>query len=571
MALGGMTSQDSMPGYDTGVFRELISGSAECCPQLDASQQLLIALMDSLSAAVFWKDLSSTYIGANQAFADLADMSVDEMVGKTDAEMPWAKESKHYTSWDSRIFEEGRPISNIRETITNARGEEIWISTNKAPLFDTDGDVIGLVGTFRDITQEVLAETESHRTMKDLDQRVTERTEQLLRANQSLRKEVDERVRLQAEERQLRDYADIRREIGASMSRTLDLERVLEVLVGGVQNLITNDLVAIVLANAGGELEVECLEAAFGYEVADAALLPGILDEHASLLAPGTPVGASASGHMPTTFGPARSTIAAEMITGGELIGYIVLESRWSDFYVAEHGERLSGLAEQASAVISYVRLTQQASELAAAAERDRLRRDLHDSVVQTLAAAALTVDAELIDMAPDDPARPAFERIQRLSADANTEIRALLREMRSGSLAKIDLVDLVVRFANRPDWPFSVDVKNRLSRPNDYTDITHGLFRIVQESLNNASKHADAERVVIELDDNPDQLRVSISDDGIGFDSAPVGGDHLGLSIMAERAEEFGGELTVRSAKGHGTTVELTLQRKQKRTASMG
>ncbi len=516
--------------------------------------------MDSLSSAVFWKDLDSRYLGCNKTFADLAGLSIAEMIGKSDDDMPWGDHQAGYSEWDSRILDEGQPISNIREPLTNARGEQLWISTNKAPLRDADGKVIGLVGTFRDITQEVLAETETQHLVERLDQRVNERTAQLLRANQSLRKEVDERVRLQAEERQLREYAEIRREIGAAMARTLDLEKVLDVLVGGVQDLVTNDLTAIVLADTNGQLAVERLENTFGYDVLDPQPHPEKLDLHPSLAQPGAPVGSSRGERLASSFGPALSTIAAEMIAGGVLIGYIILESRWSDFYVPEHGERLKGLAEQGSAVISNVRLTQQATDLAAANERNRLRRELHDSVVQTLAAAALTVDTELVHMAPDDPVRPAFERIQQLSADANSEIRALLREMRAGSLAKIDLADLILRMTNRPDWPFSIDVKNRLGRQDTYSEATHGLYHIVQEALTNASKHAAAQHVVIELDDHQ-HVRLSISDDGIGFDPAAVSGDHHGLAIMADRAEELGGELHVRSAMGQGTTIEVTLE----------
>jgi len=552
-----------MSSEGADVFKALLQGSVEGSPELRSAQQMLSTLMDSLSSAVFWKDLNSCYLGCNQTFADLAGMSIQEMIGKSDSDMPWRSEGAGYLDWDGQIVTTGEPVSNIRESLRNAKGELLWISTNKAPLHDDDGNVIGLVGTFRDITAEVLAETEAQRTVELLDERVTERTDQLLRANHSLRKEVDERVRLQAEERQLREYAEVRREIGAAMSRTLDLDKVLDVLVGGVQNLITNDLAAIVLSTDDAQLGLGRLESAYGYATVVGHDDPRTLGRHPSLVDPGTPVACSESDDMTETLGPARSTIAAEMVTGGVLIGYIILESRWSDFYVAEHGVRLEGLAEQASAVISNIRLTQQATDLAAAAERDRLRRDLHDSVVQTLAAAALTVDTELVHMAPDDPVRPAFERIQRLSADANTEIRALLREMWPGSPAEIDLIDLISGIADRPDWPFTIDVNTGPGQGDTYGEFTHGLYRIVMEALHNASKHADAQRVVIDLQDEP-HIKLTVSDDGVGFDPGLVRGDHLGLSIMAERAAELGGSFTVQTALGEGTVVEVTLGAEQ-------
>lgn len=538
----------------------LLQGSVEGNEELRSAQRLLFTLMNSMASSVFWKDSDSRFLGCNQAFADLVGMTIDEVIGKTDADMPAGSDGTSYTEWDNRVFTEKIPFVDIREQVLDRDGEPRWVMTNKAPLLTSDGEVIGLVGTFRDITKEVLAEADLQNALTQLDQRVTERTEQLLRANQSLRKEVDERVRLQAEERQLREYAEIRREIGAAMSRTIDLDKVLDVLVGGVQDLVTNDLAAIVLTNPDDRLVIERLETSYGYEPKQGFEQGQVLDDHPALATPSSPVGWFGTHNLQSAIGPARSTIAAELVTGGVLIGYIILESRWSDFYVAEHGERLRGVAEQASAVISNVRLTEQAAELAAAAERDRLRRDLHDSVVQTLAAAALTVDTELVHMAEDDPVRPAFERIQRLSTDANTEIRALLNDMRPGSLAKIDLVDLILRVSNRPDWPFPIDVTTSLGRGEAYGEFTNGLFRIVQEALYNASRHANAQRVTIDLQDHP-HLKLTITDDGIGFDPSAVRGDHMGLSIMAERAAELGGQFHVRSTLGEGTTIEVTLR----------
>ena len=548
-----------MPSEGTDVFKALLQGSVDGSPELHSAQRMLSTLMDSLSSAVFWKDLNSQYLGCNQTFADLAGLSIAEMIGKGDPDMPWGNEGVEYVSWDKKVISEGVTITDIRESLTDATGRHIWISTNKAPLRDNNGEIIGLVGIFREITNEVLAEADRLEQLEQLDQRVTERTEQLLRANHNLRKEVDERVRLQAEERQLREYSEIRREIGAAMSRTMDLDKVVDVLVGGVQDLVTNDLAAVVLASEEGHLHIERLETAYGYDTAPLATHGELLGDHPSLIDPGAPIGTSPAATLVSTFGPARSTIAAEMVTGGELIGYVVLESRWSDFYVPEHGERLRGVAEQASAVISNIRLTNRAADLAAAAERDRLGRDLHDSVVQTLAAAALTVDTELVHMAADDPVRPAFERIQRLSADANTEIRALLREMRPGSFDNIDFIDLVLGAAHRPDWPFTIEVTTDLQQRTDFGDFTPGLFRIVQEALHNASRHANASRVRIEIENEP-SIRVAVCDNGDGFDPALVHGDHLGLSIMAERATELGGQLRVQSAEGEGTTIEVTL-----------
>ncbi len=547
MALGG-----------TDLYRALLRGPVEGSPELRSAQGLLHTLMDSLSSAVFWKDRSSRYLGCNQTFAEIAGMPLEDLIGKTDDDMPWGRLSGVYTNWDERVMSEAQPMSDIIEPLITARGKKLWLSTNKAPLFDPGGSVIGVLGTFRDITEQTRAEQDLQRALTELDRRVKERTTQLERANENLRKEVDERVRLQSEERQLREYADVRRDIGAAMSRTLDLDKVLDTLLVGVQDLVASDLAAIVFVDERGGLEVTRLETAYGYELIDTDTTTETLRQHRSLTRPGQPVSSSSSSELLQGLGPALSSIAVEMTTGGVLIGYLILESRWSDFYVSDHGDRLNGIAEQAAAVVSNIRLTELAAPMAAAAERDRLSRDLHDSVVQTLAATALTVETELEYLANDDPARPAFERLQRLAANANLEIRALLREMRP-ALDRLDLADLISRLAGRDDWSFVIDVTADLETQNITNDEVVGLYRIVQEALTNAERYSKAKRVTIDLRDSP-VVSISIVDDGVGFEPFAVVGDHMGLTIMGERAAELGADLDITSELGVGTSIRVDL-----------
>lgn len=510
--------------------------------------------MDSLPNAVCWKDTNSRYLACNQAFAELAGIEPERVFGLRDADMPWSANAQRNVELDRRVIDENASLTDIRESMQTHDGDSVWLSINRSPLHDDLGNVIGLVGTFRDITAEVEAEADLHRALALLDTRVAERTGQLVRANQSLRKEVDERVRLQAEERQLREYAEIRRDLGAAMSRTLDLDKVLDIFLGGAQDLVSSDLVAIILAEDGA-LDLARLECSFDYRVDAETVTEDALCAHPSIQTVGCAF--SHDDHDTVhTLGRARSSIAVEMVTGGHLIGYLLLESRWSNFYVAEHGQRLRGVAEQAAAVISNIRMTERAADLAATAERNRLRRDLHDSVVQTLAATTIAIDTELLDMPLDDPARPGLERIQRLASVANTELRQLLNEMRPNWADKC-LVELVRDLAERPDWPFSIDMTSKMSGVPIDEQATTSLFRITQEALHNAARHARASRVVIELNDQG-PVRLRVCDDGTGFDSSRVSGDHLGLSIMAERAREIDARLVVDTSPGAGTTVSI-------------
>ena len=102
----------------------------------------------------------------------------------------------------------------------SAAGEVRWIETNKVPLRDLSGTVIGVLGTFEDVTERRVAEDNLQRTLNELDERVKRRTTQLMRANESLRREVEDRVRIQAEERQQRSYAEALSDSAAAMSST---------------------------------------------------------------------------------------------------------------------------------------------------------------------------------------------------------------------------------------------------------------------------------------------------------------------------------------------------------------
>lgn len=387
--------------------------------------------------------------------------------------------------------------------------------------------------------------------------RAAHHRDHLLEANKRLRREVEERIRLQIEERRLRDLSEIRLRLTAELARTLDLETILDSLVSGVHDLLPADLVAVLLID-DGEVALGRIDAATDYPIDPTAGEPSTLRAHPALRAPGIPVNHGVTNAK--TIGPAHSVLAIEMQTGGELVGYLLFESRWADCYAPEHSFRLRGVPEQAAAVISNVRLKDRAAELAAAAERDRLRRDLHDSVVQTLAATNYIVETELIGLAADHPSRPILERIQRLADDANAEIRELLRELREENGPPTDLLDIVLELANRPEWPFAIDLTTNLSSAKPNGDTTVAFQHILHEALSNALRHSRADRVVIELTDEP-QLTLRVTDDGCGFEPAAVADDgHMGISIMGERAAAIGADLCIDTAPGRGTRLELSV-----------
>ncbi len=251
------------------MYAPLLHGEESASAALAASEQMLFSLMHSLTNAVFWKDRDSCYLGCNHVFSSFAGFDSSILLGKSDRDMPWADDpefnSEWFIDWDRAVLDSGEPKFGILERLRRADGEERWIETNKVPLRGIDGDVIGVLGTFKDVTDRHQAEDELQRTLGDLDERVRLRTNDLLRSNETLRREVEFRIRLQSEEREQRAYAEALRDTAAAMSKTFDIDAVTEHTLEGVERLISNDLAAIVLADASGRCELTLHRGGFGY------------------------------------------------------------------------------------------------------------------------------------------------------------------------------------------------------------------------------------------------------------------------------------------------------------------
>lgn len=121
---------------------------------LRASQNMLQTVMDNIPQAIFWKDKNSVYMGANRNAAAATGMTPQEIVGKTDYDLSWTKEQANaYRADDRRIMESNKPELHIIETQLQADGKQVWIDTNKIPLLDANNRVVGILGTFQDITE----------------------------------------------------------------------------------------------------------------------------------------------------------------------------------------------------------------------------------------------------------------------------------------------------------------------------------------------------------------------------------------------------------------------------------
>ncbi|MGI9144952.1 MAG: GAF domain-containing protein [Chloroflexota bacterium] len=217
--------------------------------------------------------------------------------------------------------------------------------------------------------------------------------------------------------------------------------------------------------------------------------------------------------------------------------------------------------ANQAAAAIENARLYEQTREYAVVEERNRLARDLHDSVTQSLFSVTLLSEAALNLLDRDDPAkaRERLERANELAQGALAEMRALIFQLRPMTLQEEGLLSAVKKhlsaLRSRNGQLVGLQVTGAERRLP--AAVEDAAFGIIQESLNNVVKHANCPHAQVHLDFGADCLRVTTIDTGVGFDmAAPRPVPTLGMSTMRERAEGISGRLVVESAPGRGTSV---------------
>jgi PAS domain S-box-containing protein len=202
--------------------------------------------------------------------------------------------------------------------------------------------------------------------------------------------------------------------------------------------------------------------------------------------------------------------------------------------------------------------MAQQLKEKTAMEERNRLARDLHDAVSQTLFSTSLIAEVlpRLWERNQDEGKR-RLEEIRQLTRGALAEMRTLLLELRPVALKDAELSDLLRQLSEsingRARIPIKVDVQGYYALP---PDTKTGLYRIAQEALNNIAKHSEATQATVTLNYQPQQVNLTISDNGKGFDMKDVRAQSLGLGIMKERAREINAQLSVASQVGQGTRI---------------
>ncbi|KMS67144.1 diguanylate cyclase [Streptomyces viridochromogenes] len=253
---------------------------------------------------------------------------------------------------------------------------------------------------------------------------------------------------------------------------------------------------------------------------------------------------------------------------GEEVIGALFLANKrcpkpeGSCGFTAEDEDLLSILAQHAAIALTNARLYERSRELTIAEERSRLAHELHDAVSQKLFSLRLTAQAAaaLIDRDPSR-AKGELHQVAALAAEAADELRAAVVELRPAALDEDGLVATlrtqiqVLDRAHAARVTFAGRGVKALPAAQE-----EAVLRVAQEALHNALRHSAAEHVDVTLDRRGSGAVLRVTDDGNGFDPKAIrrAGRHLGLVSMRDRTSGVGGTLTVESAPGKGTTIEM-------------
>ena len=256
------------------------------------------------------------------------------------------------------------------------------------------------------------------------------------------------------------------------------------------------------------------------------------------------------------------SCLGAPIQRQGTVIGFINLQSLLPGFFSPLHAERLLAFSDQAAIAILNARLYRRAQKVAALEERQRLARDLHDAVSQTLWTASLIADVLPALWAQNqEEGLHNLARLQRLTRGALAEMRTLLLELRPDTLKEARLGDLMNHLAQAVMSHKKIDIIVNIDNAQGDcalpADTKVGLYRLAQEAVNNIAKHSRATHVDLDLACQPECIQLHIRDNGRGFDIEKATGG-LGLGIMRERAEAINAGLKITSQIGSGSEISI-------------
>jgi PAS domain S-box-containing protein len=417
-----------------------------------------------------------------------------------------------------------------------------WVRARGFPVRNKQGELYRVAAIIEDVTPEVEA-------YQLLEQRVEERTRELST---------------------LLSYSE-------KLASTLELRSLLQILLDQLCSVVEYDGAAVLLLE-GNELvaveyqgtkpEDEILNIRFPASISFG--LSKVIETRATVIFPDLQNDSDEARQFRQAdvplqdllVGQARSWLGVPLIVKNQLLGILRLSHSQPERFTQRHAQLVTAIANQSAMAIENAQLYDKSRQLAALGERQRLARELHDSVSQALYGISLGTHTA-IALIKRDPEKldDVLKYILSLAEAGLTEMRALIFELRPDSLETDGLVGALNRQAAATQARRGVTVKTNLCDEIQMPiEVKEALYRIAQEAMQNAIKHANPTEIFLELSCSGHFVDMLVTDDGKGFDPSQAFPGHLGLRSMSERATRLGGKMEIDSAPGKGTRVKVKL-----------
>jgi PAS domain S-box-containing protein len=574
---------------------------------LRESEAKLRTLFELMPVGVSILDEERRITSHNAALARILGLSHDELLRGNHTALTYLRSDG--TVMPPNEFPSARALREQRLVhdqvgIVKEDGAVIWVDVSAAPVPFADWR---LVTATVEVTERKKIEQALRQAHDQLELRVRERTAELERANQMLLVGISERMRIEEELRTSEEKLEKRVEertrelatlldISNTVALTIDLEPLLALILERLKDVVDYDGGAAFRLEAGtlnpvfhrGAIPPEDLlligshleEAVLGQDVTsgvERVILADVQGEPALQKAFRQATGAkpalSGSVGFEDMARSVRAWMTVPVTIKQQVYGVLYMYHSQPGRYTEEQARLALPFGNQAAVAIENARLYEQAQRLAALEERQHLARELHDAVTQTLFSASLAAEVlpRLWERNREAGLR-CLSEVHQLTRGALAEMRTLLLELRPAALVETELGALLHQLAeaatSRVRIPVTVQAALQCTLP---PEVQVAFYRIAQEALNNAAKHAEAQHVELVLQcispcpPEEGQARTTtvelcVVDDGRGFDPAllPTGSRGLGLDIMRERAAAIGAAIRIQSQPGQGTRITV-------------
>jgi PAS domain S-box-containing protein len=555
--------------------------------EIEIAAERLNSLYDFAPVGYLTLDAEGRIQEANLTLARLVQTERPQLLGVSLGRLVQRDDQDEYHRFRRRLLtsdSDGQSVCEVRLGLDDAA--RFWARLEGGP-WPVAAGIAGWRIAVSDVTDRKAAEESLRELNQELERRVDRRTQQMVEANRRLREEVvfrrEAELQLLDREEQLEQGVRDRTrdleallEISRQVVSTLQFDEVLSVILDHLDRRVgftgcglytLEDGMLRVLGSRGSLLPVKgqraslSLESVAGVSEVIASCSPRSVDDVTADSPEAIAWRAGAQPAQLARLGSARSWMGAPLLARDRAIGVLEMVHEQPAYYDASRVGMATAIANQTAAVLENARLYRQVQQAAALEERQRMARELHDSVSQIFFGIVLA--AETARMTPEGSSEAVdrlLGRILGLCKSGLTEMRAVIAALTPDRLKIDGLVGALKREIDglqaREDIVLTAELPDEPEVP---LPVKEAAYRIAQEALRNVFRHSSARHASLELTVEGPLLILEVTDDGAGFDpSQRYAG--LGLHSMLQRAAGLGGVVRIESATGRGARVMAEL-----------